>query len=112
VTRSVKHRFQDTTPPPSAVAAYVDSLRAKVLALAAACEASDELAWEHVITTYRPILYRAAAVLTGSQAAGRQLADTLWSELYGVGHTRASLAADGSRRSLLGYFYSRSTLAT
>ena len=91
ITRSVAHRFRGDTPEPRAIAAYVDSLRSEDLALAVACQAGDERAWEHVVTTYRPILYRAASVLTADDTAGRELADSLWAELYGVGRTRSSM---------------------
>jgi RNA polymerase sigma-70 factor (ECF subfamily) len=64
-----------------------------------------------VIASYRPILYRAARGMTGDSATGRELADTLWAELYGIGRTRTSMASD-NRRPLLAYFHGRSTLAT
>ena len=111
VTRGITYPFRDTPPEPSALSSYVDSLHIDDLALAAACKTGDERAWKHVIGSYRPILYRAARVMTGDDAAGRELADTLWAELYGVGRTAASLASD-DRRSLLAYFHGRSTLAT
>ena len=111
VGRSVAYRFQDQSPDPKAVARYVETLHADDLAVAAACETGDERAWEHVIASYRPILYRAARVMTGDSTTGRELADTLWAELYGVGRTRTSMASD-TRRPLLAYFHGRSTLAT
>lgn len=112
VGRSVAHRFRDGQPEPDVIATYVNSLRVEDLALAVACEAGDERAWEHVVITYRPILYRAASVLTGDEAAGRELADTLWAELYGVGRTRASMESGGERRSLLAYYHGRAKLST
>ena len=112
IARSVAHRFRDDTPTPRAVATYVDALRSEDLALAVACQAGDERAWEHVVTTYRPILYRAASVLTGDDTTGRELADSLWAELYGVGRTRASMESGGSVRSLLAYYHGRAKLST
>ena len=112
VGRSVAHRFRNGQPEPDVIATYVNSLRVEDLALAVACEAGDERAWEHVVITYRPILYRAASVLTGDDAAGRELADTLWAELYGVGRTRASMESGGERRSLLAYYHGRAKLST
>jgi hypothetical protein len=80
--RRTERRPQISHPPaPDVLAAYISSLRIEDLALAVACVAGDELAWEHVVITYRPILYRAASVLTGDDAAGRELADTLCAEL-------------------------------
>ena len=112
VARSVGHRFRDDPPGPDAIAAYIDLLRIDDLAVAVACEAGDEQAWEHVVLTYRPVLYRAASILTGDDAAGRELADTLWAELYGVGRTRASMESGGARRSLLAYYHGRAKLST
>ena len=112
VERSVAHRFRDDRPEPDTIAAYINSLRVEDLAVAVACEAGDERAWEHVVLEYRPILYRAASVLTGDEAAGRELADTLWAELYGVGRTRASMESGGNRRSLLAYYHGRAKLST
>jgi len=37
----------------------------------------------------------------------RELADTLWAELYGVGRTRSSMESGGARRSLLTYYHGR-----
>jgi RNA polymerase sigma factor (sigma-70 family) len=53
----------------------------------------------------RPGLYRAAAALDRSGAA-RELADSLYAELYGVDQR------GGARQSLLRYFHGRSSLST
>ena len=112
IERSVSKRFGDAAPDAAALTAYIDSLHAAELGLAVACASGHDAAWEHVITTYRPVLYRAARALTGDEATARELADTLWAELYGVGGSRASLEAGHERRSLLEYFHGRSQLAT
>ena len=112
VEQSVAHRFRDRTPGPETVAKYLGTLRAADLCVAVACAEGDEAVWEHVILTYRPILYRSARVLAGNEETARELADALWAELYGVGHTRASLEANSEVRSLFRYFHGRSTLAT
>ena len=77
VSRSVAQRFRADPPGPEVVAAYVDSLQIGDLALAVACEVWNERAWEHVVITYRPILYRAASILTADEGVGRELADAL-----------------------------------
>ena len=110
--RSVAHRFRDTHAPRSEVSAYLGSLHVEDLALAAACAEGDEAAWEHVMTTFRPTLYAAARALTNYETAARELADTLWAELYGVGGTRASVETGSARRPLLTYFHGRSKLST
>lgn len=112
VEQSVAKRFGDAPPEPNTLTSYVDSLHAAELGLAVACAGGHDAAWEHFITTYRPVLYRAARALTGDETAARELADALWAELYGVGGTRVSLEAGRRRRSLLEYFHGRSKLAT
>src|SRR5207237_6596495 len=54
---------------------------------------------------YRPILYRAADALDPGGGA-RELADSLYGDLYGVADR------EGERRSLFRYFQGRSSLAT
>jgi RNA polymerase sigma-70 factor (ECF subfamily) len=75
------------------------------LALAAACAAGDEAAWERFVREYRPVLYRAADALDTTGRA-RELADALYADLYGL------TERDGERRSLLRYYQGRSSLAT
>jgi RNA polymerase sigma-70 factor (ECF subfamily) len=87
------------------LASYLDGLHLKDLALACACVAGEERAWEHFIREYRPALYRAADALDPGGGA-RELADALYADLYGVGER------DGERRSLFRYFHGRSSLAT
>jgi len=87
-------------------ATYLNSLRADDLALAIACRAGVTAAWDRFIAEYRPILYAAARAITREESAARELADSLWAELYGIE------IRDGQRRSLLDYFHGRSSLAT
>ena len=112
VARSVAHRFRGGAADAPTVARYVASLHGVDLALATACAAGDDAAWNHFVITHRPILYRAARAMTGDETAARDLADTLWAELYGVGSTRASIEAGTPRRSLFEYFHGRSKLST
>src|SRR5256885_10287786 len=65
----------------------------------------DEHAWERFIRESRPLLYRAADALDRSGGA-RELADSLYADLYGV------TDAGRERQSLFQYFQGRSSLAT
>lgn len=107
VARSVAKRFGDARDRPSrdAVGAFIATLHAEDLALACACAAGHGAAWDHFVLTYRPELYRAARAIAGESAA-RELADSLYAELFGLS------GADGSRRSLLTYYHGRSRLGT
>jgi RNA polymerase sigma-70 factor, ECF subfamily len=90
----------------AAIDEYLDSLRADDLVLALACANGDERAWEGFIEKYRPVLYAAAHTLTHDETAARELADSLWADLYGADPRAAE------RRSLLAYYGGRSALAT
>jgi RNA polymerase sigma-70 factor (ECF subfamily) len=87
------------------LARYLEGLHLDDLALACGCLAGHEAAWEHVVETYRPALYRAAAAIDRT-GGGRELADSLYAELYGV------RGKAGTGTPLLRYFHGRSTLGT
>jgi RNA polymerase sigma factor (sigma-70 family) len=78
---------------------------AEDLALAAACAAGDDVAWERFVREYRPVLYRAADALDSTGRA-RELADALYADLYGLKER------SGERQSLFRYYQGRSSLAT
>jgi RNA polymerase sigma-70 factor (ECF subfamily) len=81
------------------------SLHLEDLALACACALAIEAAWDHFVTEYRPILYRAAdAIDPGGH--GREIADSIYGELFGL------TEKDGVRRSHFDYFFGRSSLST
>jgi RNA polymerase sigma-70 factor len=84
---------------------YLSSLHLEDLALACACSSGHEGAWEHFVQEHRPVLYRAADALDPS-GASRELADSLYGELFGL------VERDGTRRSLFEYFHGRSSLST
>lgn len=100
--RSLAHAPADAQRTPDR---YLGSLRLEDLALACACEAGHEAAWEHFVREHRPLLYRAADALAPGGAA-RELADSLYADLYGLAQR------DGLRRSLFRYFHGRSSLGT
>jgi RNA polymerase sigma-70 factor (ECF subfamily) len=85
---------------------YLASVHAEDLALACALIAGDATAWDNFVARYRPILYASARAIARDELRARELADSLWAELYGIrGET-------GARRPLLIYFHGRSSLAT
>jgi RNA polymerase sigma-70 factor len=101
---SAAKMFAGRTPSTRELERYLGSLRLEELALACACAAGHEAAWDHFVMEYRPILYRAADALDPGGGA-RELADSLYADLFG-------LQAAGERRSLFRYFHGRSSLAT
>ncbi len=94
-------------------AAFFAALKLADLVLARACASGHERAWEHFIALYRLPLLRAAIVITGSETLGRELADGLYAELYGLtvraGERLCPLESYRGRGSLIGWL--RTTLA-
>jgi RNA polymerase sigma-70 factor, ECF subfamily len=94
-------------------AAYFRRFRLGDLVLARACAAGNEHAWERFVAVYRQPLVRAAVAITGSHTLGRELADQLYAELFGLttreGERRCPLASYRGRGSLIGWL--RTTLA-
>jgi RNA polymerase sigma-70 factor (ECF subfamily) len=94
-------------------AVFFRGLRLNDLTLAHACASGYEGAWEHFIAIYRQPLFRAAIAITGSETLGRELADQLYAELYGLaareGVRRSPLNSYKGKGSLMGWL--RTTLA-
>ena len=105
LSRSAGRAFGDRHPSADELETFFASLHLADLALACACADGHEGAWEHLMRTHRPALYRAADSLDPSGGA-REAADALWADLFGVKHPA------GERRSLLSSFHGRSSLAT
>jgi RNA polymerase sigma-70 factor (ECF subfamily) len=80
------------------------SLRVEELALARACALGHEHAWEVFLTRYREKLYDVAGYITKESSAARELADSIYAELYGTA-TR-----DGQRASKLASYTGRGSL--
>lgn len=103
VERSLHYRFP-TEAAAADAAVYLESLHADDLALSCACIDGHDGAWEHFIRELRPQLYHAARTIAGDD--GRELADSLYGELFGLP------GKDGIRRSLLAHYHGRSRLIT
>ena len=80
------------------------SLRIDELALARACAAGSNCAWEIFLTRYREKLYLSALRIAREDSSARELADTLYADLYGT-NTR-----DGQRVSKLSSYTGRGSL--
>jgi RNA polymerase sigma factor (sigma-70 family) len=101
---SLAHASIDHAEPLDA-ARHIAGLHLDDLALAVACAAGIERAWDHFVREYRPALYRAADAIDSTGGA-RELADTLYADLYGL------TSQEGKRRSLFRHYHARSRLAT
>jgi RNA polymerase sigma-70 factor, ECF subfamily len=89
---------------PDQQAEFLGALRLEELALARACAAGSERAWEDFITRYRPKLHAMALHITREASQAADLADSLFAELYGVS-TRSA-----SRNSKLVFYTGRGSL--
>jgi RNA polymerase sigma-70 factor (ECF subfamily) len=83
---------------------FLLTLRVEELALARACAAGSNVAWEFFLIRYREKLYQSALRVAREESAARELADSLYAELYGT-NTR-----EGERVSKLASFTGRGSL--
>jgi RNA polymerase sigma-70 factor (ECF subfamily) len=83
------------------------NLRVEELALARACAAGNNSAWEIFLTRYREKLYLSALRIAREDSAARELADSLYADLYGTstreGQRVSKLASYTGRGSLEGW---------
>jgi RNA polymerase sigma-70 factor (ECF subfamily) len=84
--------------------AFLLSLRLEELGLARACAAGHEFAWELFLTRYREKLYQSALRIAREDSAARELADTLYADLYGT------TTRDGKRLCKLSSYTGRGSL--
>ena len=83
---------------------FLLTLRVDELALARACAAGHNAAWELFLTRYREKLFLSALRIAREESASRDLADSLYAELYGT------TTREGERVSKLASFTGRGSL--
>jgi RNA polymerase sigma-70 factor (ECF subfamily) len=105
--RSAARRFGTSQPTAETEESYLRALHLEDLALACALRRGSETAWEQFIAEYRPILQAAARAIVGAGGEARELADSLYAELYGLDRWGRD-----QKKSLLDYFHGRSRLST
>ena len=88
----------------SEIRTFFLSLRVDELALARACASGINAAWEIFLTRFREKLYLSALRIAREDSAARELADTLYADLYGT-NTR-----EGQRVSKLSSYTGRGSL--
>jgi RNA polymerase sigma-70 factor, ECF subfamily len=86
------------------IRAFLLTLRVDELALARACAAGSNSAWEVFLTRYREKLYLSALRIAREDSAARDLADTLYADLYGT------TSREGRRVSKLNSYSGRGSL--
>ncbi len=83
---------------------FLAGLRLEELALARGCAAGNDHAWEVFMARYREKLYDIAGYIAKESSAARELADSLYADLYGTN------VRDGKRISKLGSYTGRGSL--
>lgn len=103
ILQEIAHKYLPAAPLKE-IQAFCASLRVEELALARACAAGHERAWEIFLTRYRAKLYDIAGHIARESSAGRELADSLYADLYGT------TLRDGQRVSKLSFYTGRGSL--
>src|SRR5580693_4303353 len=104
VLGEIAQRYLPADAPQNAIRELYASLRVEELALARACANGHEHAWEVFLTRYREKLYDIAGYITKESSAARELADSIYAELYGT------TTRDGQRASKLASYTGRGSL--
>lgn len=86
------------------VSSFWRALQLRELALAQACALGRDIAWQRFLAEYRQPLTQVAIGIAGSVAAGTELADSLYSEIFGL------TERNGQRQSPLGSYSGRGSL--
>ena len=103
----VGRKYIEASATESDARGFFAGLRSDELVLARACAAGNERAWEVFLTRYREKLYSAALRIAREDAAARELADSLYADLYGTnlreGRRMSKLSSYTGRGSLEGW---------
>ena len=116
--RSAAKRFASCNPDQATrlkLEEFLGALHLQDLSLAAACSSGQPAAWEFFVITYRGYLRAAAAAILRCKAdsvGAQDLADSLFTDLYGISASSSSKSSKSEDRSLFRYFHGRSSLKT
>jgi RNA polymerase sigma-70 factor (ECF subfamily) len=90
--------------PESEQLELLSKLQLQDLVLARACTSGNEAAWEVFLLRFRSALYETAYRIAKDEATGREIADELYADLYGIPNR------EGRRVSKLDYYMGRGSL--
>jgi RNA polymerase sigma-70 factor (ECF subfamily) len=107
IVSKVGEKYLAPNTTPAEIRNFYLSLKVEELALAHACARGNDRAWETFLLRYREKLYDMALQIAREASGARELADSLYADLYGVntrGAERTSkLASYTGRGSLEGW---------
>jgi len=101
---AIAQRYLSADVDEAGVRDFYLSLRVNELALARACAAGNEQAWEDFMLRYREKLHDAALSITREDSKARELAGSIYADLYGANNR------EGARVSKLSYYSGRGSL--
>jgi RNA polymerase sigma-70 factor, ECF subfamily len=104
ILSEVGSKYTTAASSESEIRTFFLSLRIDELALARACAAGSNAAWEIFMTRFREKLYLSALRIAREDSAARELADTLYADLYGT------TTREGQRVSKLSSYTGRGSL--
>jgi RNA polymerase sigma-70 factor (ECF subfamily) len=104
ILREIAKKYLPGQPTQSEIQGFYASLRLEELVLARSCAAGQEKAWEAFLLRYRQKLYDIAGYVAKESSAARELADSIYADLYGMS------ARDGQRVSKLASYTGRGSL--
>jgi RNA polymerase sigma-70 factor (ECF subfamily) len=104
ILRQVGCKYLSPEDTPAAARLFFAALRLQELVLARACAAGNEAAWESFLLRYREKLYSAAHHIAREDSAARELADSLYADLFGTA------VREGKRVCKLDFYTGRGSL--
>ena len=103
----VRAKYLPDSATAEQVSDFCSGLRLEDLVLARACAAGNETAWEIFLTRFREKLFDIASYIAKESSAARDLADSVYADLYGTtsrdGKRVCKLASYSGRGSLEGW---------
>jgi len=104
---AIAQKYVPVESPQKEYESLFDTLRVEDLTLARACAAGHERAWEQFMARFRELLYDAAMGIAKEASQAKDLADSIYAELYGMnereGRRMSKLASYTGRGSLEGW---------
>ena len=81
---SILHQVSAKNPSTTSFDEFASHLRVEDLVLARACAAGNQRAWEVFLLRFREKLYDMARQITREDSSGRELADSVYADLFGT----------------------------
>jgi RNA polymerase sigma-70 factor, ECF subfamily len=104
ILQEIRKKYLPEQASQAETLALYSSLHVEELVLARACAAGEERAWDAFLTRYREKLYEVATYIAKEASTARELADSIYADLYGIRER------DGERLSKLASYMGRGSL--